>query len=159
MRSAAAAAAVLILSATLLLCASAPAAAQPPELTTGQTVYVPAYSHIYHGPRSKPFDLTCTLSVRSTDLNHGLRLLSVEYYNGAGERVKTLLEQPERLAPLATRSFVIHQEDMSGGSGANFLVVWEAEQPVNPPLMESVMISTRSSQGISFTSRGRPILP
>ena len=51
------------------------------------------------------------------------------------------------------------KRDESGGSGANFIVEWSSETPVNPPIIESVMIGAQSSQGISFTSRGREILP
>jgi hypothetical protein len=53
---------------------------------------------------------------------------------------------------------VVHLADESGGSGANFIVVWRADKPVNPPLAESVMIGTQGNQGVSFTSRGRPIV-
>jgi hypothetical protein len=47
--------------------------------------------------------------------------------------------------------------DTVGGSGANFLVKWQAKSKVNPPLIEGVMIGTRSGQGISFVSRGQVI--
>ncbi|PSQ77675.1 MAG: hypothetical protein BRD37_04635, partial [Bacteroidetes bacterium QH_8_67_23] len=40
---------------------------------------------------------------------------------------------------------------------ANFIVRWEADRPVAPPLVETVMISTASTQGISLTSRARVI--
>jgi len=43
------------------------------------------------------------------------------------------------------------------GSGANFLVKWKSQTKVNPPLIEGVMIGTRSGQGISFVSRGQVI--
>jgi hypothetical protein len=33
-------------------------------------------------------------------------------------------------------------------------VRWQSATPVNPPLAESIMISTASQLGISFTSRG-----
>ena len=37
-------------------------------LSKGQTIYVPAYSHIYSGDRERPFLLTVTVSIRNTDL-------------------------------------------------------------------------------------------
>jgi len=37
-------------------------------------------------------------------------------------------------------------------------VQWDAATPVNPPIVESVMISTASQQGISFTSRAQVII-
>jgi hypothetical protein len=50
---------------------------------------------------------------------------------------------------------LIEESDAAGGLGANFLITWRAEQPVNAPIVESIMISTRSSLGISFTSRAQ----
>jgi len=37
------------------------------NLSNGQTVYVPAYSHIYFGNNEKPFSLAVTLSIRNID--------------------------------------------------------------------------------------------
>jgi hypothetical protein len=52
---------------------------------------------------------------------------------------------------------VVHESDKSGGSGASFLVEWESEKPVSPPIIETVMIGAQTQQGISFTSRGQVI--
>ena len=56
----------------------------PWEPVQGQTVYVPAYSHVYH-QRGRPQLLTITLSVRNTDLNHEIVLASVRYYDTGGQ--------------------------------------------------------------------------
>ena len=53
---------------------------------------------------------------------------------------------------------VIAEGDEGGGSGANFIVKWKAATEVDPPIIESIMIGAQSSQGISFTSRGRAII-
>ena len=89
----------------------------------GQVVYVPAYSHVYHG-KGEPHMLTVTLSV------------------------------PVRLAPLCPTEVVVERDDAAGGSGANFLVEWYANQPVTRPVIEAVMIDTKGQQGISFVRRG-----
>ncbi|MBM9531452.1 DUF3124 domain-containing protein [Desulfoprunum benzoelyticum] len=60
--------------------------------------------------------------------------------------------QVERRQQLSAAS-VIPQDDSSGGSGANFIVKWQAAAPANPPIVETVMIGTQSQFGISFTSR------
>jgi hypothetical protein len=133
-------------------------AASAAELVKGQTLYVPAYSHIYHGPKARPFDLTCTLSVRNTDMTNSIEIVSVNYYDGEGELVRRFQKEPVVVKKLETRKYVVHLADESGGSGANFIVVWRADKPVNPPLAESVMIGTQGNQGVSFTSRGRPIV-
>jgi hypothetical protein len=54
--------------------------------------------------------------------------------------------------------FVVAEDEKGGGSGANFLVKWKSDTEVNPPIIESIMIGAQSSQGISFTSRGRAII-
>jgi hypothetical protein len=127
------------------------------ELSKGQTVYVPAYSHIYSGDAEYKFLLAVTLSVRNTDPKNALTITSVDYFDTNGKLIKKYLEKPESLAPMASTRYVVQESDESGGSGANFIVMWKADQAVHSPIIESVMIGTRSQQGISFTSRGQVI--
>lgn len=127
----------------------------PQRRVRRQTVYVPAYSHIYFRDRERTINLTTTLSIHNIDADHPIRLTRVDYYNSDGELVQRPLEQPETLRTFASTWYVIEESNLSGGVGANFIVGWEAEAPVHPPVIESVMISTRHSQGISFTSQGR----
>ena len=61
------------------------------------------------------------------------------------------------LKPLESVRYLVKESDMRGGSGANFIVKWKADVPVNRPIFEAVMIGTRGQQGISFTSRGHEI--
>lgn len=128
-------------------------------LSRGQLLYVPAYSNIYIGDTERPFQLTVTLSIRNIDPKYEIQVNSVKYYETQGVFLKSFIEKPIRLPPLATLRYVIPEKDKSGGSGANFMVEWQSEHPVNPPIIESVMIGSRSQQGISFTSRGKEILP
>ena len=134
------------------------ASAENIPISAGQTVYVPIYSHIYSGVKSRPFDLAATLSIRNTNLNTSIRLVSVKYYDSAGKLVKDYLEAPINLDALAATRYIIAEDDKAGGSGANFIVIWRSAQPVNPPIIEGVMIGTHSGQGISFVSRGQVIM-
>ena len=127
------------------------------KLVTGQTIYVPIYSEIYHFDKSRTLQLAATLSVRNTDLQHPIIITSVKYYNSDGNLLREHLPNPLRLAPLASTDFVVNQSDQTGGSGANFLVEWVAEVEVYEPIVEALMVSTRSQQGISFISQGRVI--
>lgn len=122
-----------------------------------RAVYVPDYSHIYHGSERTRFPLTTTLSVRNTDPDRSITVTSVRYYNTDGELTRRFLKQARRLEPLGTAEFVVAEHDISGWTGANFIVEWTASRPVSPPIIEAVMIGTRSGQGVSFTSRGQPI--
>jgi len=128
------------------------------QLSAGQTVYVPIYSHIYGGIKARPFDLAAILSIRNTNLRSSIKLVSVRYYDSEGKLVKGYLEAPISLNALASTRYIIAENDKVGGSGANFIVIWRSEQPVNPPIIEGVMIGTRSGQGISFVSRGQVIM-
>ncbi len=126
-------------------------------LLRGQSVYVPIYSHIYYGDQEKPFDLNATLSIRNTDLKKEITLISVDYFDTDGNLLKNYVEQSVKLKGLASIRYIIKSTNKAGGSGAKFIVRWVSKEPVNPPLIEAIMISTRSRQGISFISRGQAI--
>ena len=126
-------------------------------LTTKQSVYVPAYSHIYHGNKETPLLLSVTLSIRNIDPENAMIITSVDYYETKGKLLKHFIEEPITVNPMGSKRYIVAQKDTSGGSGANFIVNWHAEKQINPPIIESVMIGTQSQLGISFTSRGRAI--
>lgn len=119
----------------------------------GQLVFVPAYSHVYH-KEGAPIALTITLSVRNTDPENSIVLSQVDYFNSEGSLVKRYLPQPIEIGPFATNEFLVPQSDNEGGSGANFLLRWGSETPVSPPVIETVMINTEGSQGVSFARSG-----
>ena len=123
--------------------------------SVGQLIYVPVYSHIYQQDRRKTFNLTATLSFRNTDPQRSLLLSRVSYYDLDGNLVQQFLKNPTVIEPLASTSFVVEERDLRGGVGANFMVDWQSDAPVNPPVVEAVMISTSQQQGLSFLSEGR----
>ncbi len=127
------------------------------KIPTGQTIYVPIYSEIYYFDQSKTLQLAGTLSVRNTDPQNSIIIISVKYYNSDGKLVREHLENPLKLDPLASTDFIVNQNDQTGGSGPNFLVEWIAETEVYEPIVEALMVSTSSQQGISFISQGRVI--
>jgi hypothetical protein len=127
------------------------------ELSQGQKVYVPIYSHIYSGDKENPFLLTAILSVRNTDPGHAITLKAVDYFDSNGKLLRRYQQKPVELGALASIRYVVGESDKSGGSGAKFVVEWRAASKVNPPIMEGVMIGTKMQQGISFVSRGQVI--
>ena len=138
----------------LLLWAEGTAFSQEsPTLSKGQKIYVPAYSHIYTGNRQIPSFLTVTLSIRNTDIFHAIEIVSVDYHDTKGALIKRYLPSPVFLKSLESVRYVVDYDDKAGGSGANFIVEWRSESSVNPPIMETIMIGSRSS----FTSRGQAI--
>lgn len=126
--------------------------------SSGQTVYVPVYSHIYQGPKNHPYKLSALLSIRNVDYTDSITITSVNYYNDNGELIKRFLEKPESIPPMATKEVFIPERDTSGGSGANFTVKWESTTKVSVPIIQAVMIGTASTQGISFVCDGVAIV-
>lgn len=147
---------VLALAAFLLSPLAAPDPAQAGE-SKGQAIYVPCYSQVNHGIKTRRMDLTVTLYIHNVDRKRSIRVTSIEYYDTHGRLVRTYLKEPTVLGPFVTREDVVEQTDVSGGPGGNFLVRWVADEPVDEPLVESIMIGTSANQGISFRSPGRVI--
>ena len=121
----------------------------------GETVYVPVYSHIFFQDGGREIDLTATLSVRNTDPARPVTVGDVRYHDSDGRLVRRY--EGAVLAPLASRSYVVAEQDRAGGVGASFVVRWGADAEVSAPVVEAVMIGTAGAQGISFVSRGQVV--
>jgi len=77
----------------------------------------------------------------------------VDYYDSSGKLLKKYLKGPVELGPMGTVRYVIPEADKKGGSGANFIVRWKSKQKITQPLIESVMIGTKSQQNISLNTK------
>jgi hypothetical protein len=121
----------------------------------GQLLYMPIYSNLPHLEK-KNYDLSAILAIHNTDLKNKIKITKVDYLNTDGRLVKTFLSSDKHVNPLATVIFTIPKKDQSG-TGANFLVEWMADQPVNEPLVESIMKDLSGNLGLSFLSQGRVI--
>lgn len=148
------AAPLLLLAGLLAALSPLPAAAQEAPLR-GQVLYVPVYSEIPYGEARKALPLTATLSVRNTDRKSPVTLRRLDYHDSAGRLVRSYLAGPRTLGPLSSAEYVVAESDRRGGVSASFLAEWTSDAAVSPPVLEAVMISTRSGQGISFTSPAR----
>lgn len=132
------------------------------KLSQGQTVYVPVYSHIFYGNLDRRSSappkllLSSMLSIRNIDPDRSIVVKAVRYHDTAG---KLLREDNavRTLPPLASTDVFVEFKDDAGGAGAKFIVVWESDSPVNPPIIESVNTHYIGTQLTSFTSRGQPI--
>ncbi|MFY0600101.1 MAG: DUF3124 domain-containing protein [Cyclobacteriaceae bacterium] len=122
------------------------------------SVYVPVYSDIYSRSKKTHFLLTVTLSIRNTSYTDTLIIRTIDYFNTQGDLVKEYLDEPIYLNPMASIDYVIDEKDDSGGSGANFIVVWSAKNAKVNPIIQAVMISTNGQQGVAFTTEGVSIL-
>lgn len=126
------------------------------SLMEGQT-YLSVYSQIYSSKEKRTHNLTSTISVRNTNSQDSVYIDKVEYYNTGGELIKTFIKQSVFIAPMETIEIVLSEDDLKGGTGANFLFYWKKKERTPEPYFEAVMISTSGQQGISFTTQGRRI--
>lgn len=123
-----------------------------------QTVYVPVYSSVFFGNQKRKgprvFNVAATVTLRNTDLKHAIVITEAQYVGASGKPLRQHLDGPRVLAPLESTELAIDEADVEGGVGACFIVRWQAEHAVTAPIMQSVMIGTQSSQGISFVAEG-----
>ena len=148
----------------LLCCLPGLAAAQGGlPLSAGQSIYLPVYSHLYHGdvnPRTgKPSEtlVSTHVSIRNTDPATGMKVVSARYYNTDGKLLREFLPKPQAIPPLGTYELYVPRSDSSGGSGANFIIDWRADQPINSPLVEALHADIREARTLLFVTTGRPI--
>lgn len=146
----------------VLMAASMALAQEPPARSRGQHLYLPVYSHIWHGdvdPSGSPIKalVSVLVSVRNTDPAQSIRLVSAEYYDTGGKRIKEYMSKPRTIGPMGTYELFIPRSDDTGGSGANFVIAWQAEVPVNPPIVEAVHANLPTGRSIAFITSARPI--
>jgi hypothetical protein len=99
------------------------------------------------------FPITSTVVVRNTDLTRGIRVTSVDYRDSKGGHLRHLVHKPEVLGPLSSQEFTLEQSDETGGHSPSFLVHWEADEWVNAPVIEVILIGKSGTQGLSFVGR------
>jgi hypothetical protein len=130
--------------------------------SSGQSLYLPIYSHMLYGNlgksgRASQVLLSALVSVRNTDPRRPLRVLSARYYDTHGKLIGERVAQPVAIPPLGTLEFFVELNDASGGSGANFIIKWDAEAPINPPLVESLHANMDGGKAIIFMTQSVPL--
>jgi hypothetical protein len=129
----------------------------PATLRVHQAAYVPVYSHIYYDG-GRPYLLETTLSIRNVDPNEPVYVSKADYFDTGGKLSKQKIDRLIELKPLQTIEFLIERHDLSGGSGANFIVEWHAvDKSVHAPLIEAVMVGRSGTNAISFVRKSEPL--
>lgn len=131
-------------------------------LVKGQTLYLPIYSHMLYGNLGKSgkasYVLLSTLvSIRNTDGKRPLRVLSAKYFDTHGKLIGERVPTPVIVPPLGTLELFVELNDASGGSGANFIIKWEGDQPINPPLVESLHANMDGGKAVIFMTQSVPL--
>ncbi len=137
-------------------------AQEPRPLSRGQSLFLPIYSHMLYGNLGKSGKasyvlLSALVSIRNVDPKRSLRILSARYYDTHGKLLGERLPSPVVLPPLGTQELFVELNDASGGSGANFVVRWEAEAPMNPPSIEALHANMDGGKAVIFTTQAVPL--
>ncbi len=125
--------------------------------STGQSLYLPIYSHIWHGEvnsdgRPMKSLMSVAVSIRNTDFSNPIQLTSAAYFDTAGKKVRDYVLAPRTIAPMATYELFVPLSDDAGGSGANFVIVWKAEREASQPVVEAIHAALPAGRSIAFTS-------
>jgi hypothetical protein len=153
----------LLYAAWLAVCLAAlPAFADGPVLSRGQALYLPIYSHIWYGDLNKEgyplkSSASALVSIRNTDPKTPIRVLSARYYNTEGRLLKDYLAGPRSVPPMGTYELYVERKESAGGSGANFVIVWQSAVPANAPLVEALHVDVHGSRGLAFITNAQPI--
>jgi hypothetical protein len=131
-------------------------------LSTGQAIYLPIYSHMLYGNlgksgRASQVLLSALVSIRNTDVRRPLRILSARYYDTHGKLLGERVPTPTTLPPLGTLELFVELNDASGGSGANFIIKWDSDAPINPPLVEALHANMDGGKAVIFMTQSVPI--
>lgn len=128
----------------------------------GQTLYLPIYSHMLYGNLGKSGKasyvlLSALVSIRNTDMKRPLRVMSARYFDTHGKLLGERVTSPVMIPPLGTLELFVELNDASGGSGANFIIKWDAEQMINPPLVESLHANMDGGKAVIFMTQSVPV--
>jgi len=150
----------LVLLSLVLFCSAAGAQ----ERSKGEALYLPVYSHIWHGEAGRDGKPARTLvsvsvSIRNTDPANAIRVTSAQYYDTDGRKLKEYFPKPVVIGPMGTREIFISRSDDTGGSGANFVVIWSADAAVSPPVVQAMHVDLPGGRSVVFTTTATRIPP
>jgi len=153
----------LILTSLWLLMSCTLALSQtPPGRSLGQNLYLPIYSHIWHGDtiadgeRAKTL-VSVSVSIRNTDPVKSIHIISAQYYDTHGKKLKEYVTSPQTIGPMGTHELFVPRSDDTGGSGANFVIAWKSDAPASPPMVEGLHANLPAGRSLAFISTARPI--
>ncbi len=150
--------ALLLLWATTAVSAFA----QAPGVSTGQLLYLPVYSHVWHGEVDASGQPAKTLvsvlvSVRNTDVSKSIQVDSARYYDTDGKLLREYVKSTKTIAPMGTFELFVPRSDDTGGSGANFVISWRSDSPSNPPIVEALHVNLPAGRAIAFITSAREV--
>lgn len=129
------------------------------ELSVANTIYVPVYKSFYqsYGSTRDAYGLTSTACLHNTDKKMAIVVYAIEYYDSNGKLINKLIDQPITINPWTSKEITLQYSTQPEDFGAHLIVRWKSDQPVNPPLVEVLMVGQVLNRGVSFLTRGYAI--
>jgi len=131
------------------------------QLYGWQSLYLPIYSHFNYGDArtGKPAEMQVSahVNIRNTDPRASLQVTSARYYNTEGQLLREFLPKPQSVPPLGTYELFVPRASSPGVAGANFIIEWHAERPINPPLVEALHSDIRDGRALFFVTTAHPV--
>ena len=153
----------MLFSLVLFALSGALASAQTaPGRSLGQMLYLPIYSHIWHGDldaKGQPMKtlVSVSVSIRNTDPLKSIRIASAQYYDTDGKKLREYMTPPKTIGPMGTYELFVPRSDDTGGSGANFVISWKSDTPTSPPIVEGFDANLIVGRSIACTTSARPL--
>jgi len=126
----------------------------PDSLSHGKS-YLSVYSQIYSFSQHSKYNLTGLISMRNVSEVDTLYISRADYFATGGEKIRGYIEEPVFLLPMETIDIIIDQNDVSGGTGSNFIFEWHISEDAPEPIFEGVMSSMQGNQGVGFTTTAK----
>jgi hypothetical protein len=129
------------------------------ELSMAGIIYVPVYKLFYqsYGSTRDAYTLTSTACLHNTDPKRAIVIHTIDYYDSSGKLTNKLIDDPLTIKPWTSREITLPHSSQPEDFGANLIVRWKSDQPVNHPLVEILMVGQVLNRGVSFLTRGQDI--
>jgi hypothetical protein len=130
------------------------------ELSTGSTIFVPAYRSFYqiYGTTRDSYALTSTFFLFNVDPKVTIEMISVDFYDSSGKLLKKLIDTPILVKPRNSKEITMQPRTQPDEDCPSYLLVrWKSNQPANTPLVEVLMVGQVMNRGISFSTRGSEV--
>lgn len=126
------------------------------ELSTGGTIFVPAYRSFYqiYGSTRDSYALTSTVLLFNRDPKQAVEVLSIDFFDSSGKLLKNLIDAPLLIKPQNSKEITIQPRTQPEDCGAHLIVRWKSNQPANAPVVEVLMVGQVLNRGISFNTQG-----
>jgi hypothetical protein len=126
-------------------------------LSTGSTIFVPAYRSFYqlYGTTRDSYALTSTFFLYNIDPRVAIEILSIDFYDSSGKLTKNLIEAPLLVKPRNSKEITMQTRTQLDEDCASYLIIrWKSNQPANTPVVEVLLVGQAMNRGVSFLTRG-----